>query len=84
MTEIKDVAPLMNTEQDLLDEGNESIFDDIRYICGTTGLITESLQKGFDVAQLPNGDLIVTEVKIVNVHYTWSKEKQKMIKLSQS
>lgn len=84
MAEIKNRASEINMEQDPLDQGNESLFDDIRYICGTTGLITESLQKGFDVAQLPNGDLIVTEVKIVNVHYTWSKEKQKMIKLSQT
>ena len=60
------------------------LFDDIKYICNSTGLITESLQKGFDVAQLPNGDIIVTEVKVVNVQYSWDKVKQKMVRISQT
>lgn len=60
------------------------LFDDIKYICNSTGLITESLQKGFDVAQLPNGDIIVTEVKVVNVQYSWDKVKQKMVRIGQS
>jgi len=64
-------------------EQDQYPFDDIRYICNSTGLITNSLQKGFDVAQLPNGDIIVTEIRIVNVQYTWDKTKQKMIKLNQ-
>lgn len=62
---------------------NEGLFSDIRYICNSTNLITESLQKGFDVAQLPNGDIIVTEIKTVNVQYSWNKTKQKMVKVSQ-
>jgi len=60
------------------------LFDDIKYICNSTGLITESLQKGFDVAQLPNGDIIVTEIKVVNVQYSWDKVKQKMVRISQT
>ncbi|WP_316353313.1 DUF2671 domain-containing protein [Candidatus Trichorickettsia mobilis] len=59
------------------------VFSDLKYICSSTGLITESLQKGFDIAQLPNGDIIVTEVKTVNIRYSWDKKKQKMIKLNQ-
>lgn len=55
---------------------------DVRYICKSSELITEALQKGFDVAQMPNGDVIVTEVKIVNVQYSWHKDKNRMIKSS--
>ncbi len=59
------------------------IFSEIKYICGSTSLIVESLQKGLDVAQLPNGDIIVTEIKVVNTQYTWNDDKQRMIKISQ-
>ncbi len=65
-------------------QGGDEPFSDIRYICNSTNLITESLQKGFDVAQLPNGDIIVTEIKTINVQYSWNKDKQKMVKVSQS
>lgn len=59
------------------------VFSEIKYICGSTSLIVESLQKGLDVAQLPNGDIIVTEIKVVNTQYTWNDDKQRMIKISQ-
>ena len=59
-------------------------FSDIKYICVSTSLIVESLQKGLDIAQLPNGDVIVTEVKTVNTHYSWDKNKQRMVKISQT
>lgn len=61
----------------------KNLFSNIQYICNSTSLITNSLQQGFDVAQLPNGDVIVTEVRIVNVQYKWDKEKQKMVKIGQ-
>ncbi|MGI4775652.1 MAG: DUF2671 domain-containing protein [Janthinobacterium lividum] len=63
---------------------NGSPFSDIDYIRASTSLITSSLQKGFDIAQLPNGDIIVTEVKIVNSHHIYDHEKQKMVRTSQS
>ena len=59
---------------------NEDILTDIKYICKTSGLITESLQRGCDVAQLPNGDIIVSEVKTVNTQYSWDSEKNRMIR----
>lgn len=64
------------------DEDSEWMFSNIRYICGSTGLITNSLRQGFDVAQLPNGDIVVTEVRTVTVRYVWDREKQKMVKVS--
>jgi hypothetical protein len=60
-----------------------NIFSDLQYICKTTPLITESLRDGCDVAQLPNGDIVVTEVKTVNTQYTWNENKQRMIRASQ-
>lgn len=75
----------VQVENKTLNEINteENIFSDINYICGSTSLIVESLQKGLDVAQLPSGDLIITEIKVVNTQYSWSKDKQKMLKVSQ-
>ena len=60
----------------------EEVFDDLQYICESTGLITDSLQKGMDVAQMPNGDIIITEVKTVNTHYVWDKNKLRMVRVS--
>lgn len=60
------------------------VFSDINYICKSTSLIVDSLQRGLDVAQLPNGDLLITEIKTVNTHYSWDKTKQRMLKVSQN
>ncbi|GAB4169798.1 MAG: hypothetical protein Tsb006_7680 [Rickettsiaceae bacterium] len=63
---------------------DKDLFSDIKYICGSTSLIVESLQKGLDIAQLPNGDVIVTEVKTVNTQYSWNDQKQRMVKVGQT
>lgn len=60
----------------------EDVLTKAKYICKITSIVTESLQKGCDVAQLPNGDIIVSEVKTVNTHYTWDKNKQRMVRSS--
>ena len=62
----------------------DDIFSDIHYICRSTPLIVDSLQKGLDVAQLPNGDILITEVRTVNTQYSWDKNKQKMTRISQN
>ncbi|WP_341749917.1 DUF2671 domain-containing protein [Candidatus Tisiphia endosymbiont of Sialis lutaria] len=66
-----------------LDTDNNPFFN-VRYICQSTTLITESIQKGFDVAQLSNGDITVTEIKTVNVQYNWDNVKQKFVKIHQN
>ncbi len=72
-------------EEDIIKNSEEQdIFNNIEYICQFTDLITESLQKGFDIAQLPNGDVIVTEIRRINVQYRWDKQKRKIIKLCQT
>ncbi len=59
-------------------------FSDLKYICQASSLITKSVRQGFDIAQLPNGDIIVTEIKVFNVHYSWDSVKQKFAKTNQS
>ena len=56
------------------------IMSDIRYVCKSCSLITESLQKGCDVMQMPNGDIIVTELKPVTFQYTWDDKKGKLMR----
>ena len=65
--------------QNVIEE--KDIFSDINYICNSTSLIVDSLQKGLDIAQLPSGDVIVTEIKTINTQYSWSEAKQRMIKI---
>lgn len=71
----------MTDKQDLKNSPQEDIFSNIKYICDSTSLIVDALQRGLDIAQLPSGDIIVTEIKTVNTLYTWDKEKNKMIKI---
>lgn len=61
-------------------QDEKDIMSDIRYICKSCSLITESLQKGCDVMQMPNGDIIVTELKPITFQYTWDDRKGKLIR----
>lgn len=65
------------------DEATDTGLDpmsDMRYVCKSCALITESLQKGCDVMQLPNGDIIVTELKAVTFQYSWDAKKAKLVR----
>jgi hypothetical protein len=53
---------------------------DPRYLRQSSGLIQDSLQKGFDVLQLANGDIVTTGTKTVVYQYTWDEEKGKLVK----
>ena len=58
----------------------KDLMSDVRYVCKSCSLITESLQKGCDVMQMPNGDIIVTELKTVIFQYTWYDKKGKLVR----
>ena len=58
----------------------KDLMSDVRYVCKSCSLITESLQKGCDVMQMPNGDIIVTELKTVVFQYTWDDKKGKLVR----
>src|ERR1700761_37315 len=53
---------------------------DPRYLRQSSSLIHEALQKGFDVLQLANGDIVTTGTKTVVCQYTWDTEKGKLMK----
>jgi hypothetical protein len=61
---------------------SSEILHNVEYICRSTKLITDSLRNGCDIAQLPNGDVMITETKIVHMHYVWNKDKGKMVRLN--
>ena len=80
MLNIKNLQSLIETQPKMADE-KQDILGDIRYICKSGALITESLQRGGDVMQMPNGDIIITELKAVTYHYAWDNDKGKLIRV---
>jgi len=62
------------------DNNEEDLMSDIRYICKSCSLITDALQKGCDVMQMPNGDIIISELKTITLQYTWDDKKGKLIR----
>lgn len=63
-------------------EAAAEVLSDPKYICKSCDLITESLKKGCDIIQMPNGDIIVTEVQVITSTYSWDNAKEKMVKVS--
>lgn len=53
---------------------------DPRYLRQSSSLIQDALQRGFDVLQLANGDIVTTGTKTVVYQYTWDPEKGKLVK----
>lgn len=58
----------------------QDLMSDVRYISKSCSLITESLQKGCDVMQMPNGDIIITELKAITFHYSWDTKKGALLR----
>jgi hypothetical protein len=58
----------------------EDIMSDVRYISKSCTLITEALQNGCDVLQLPSGEIFITELKPITFQYTWDSQKAKLIR----
>ena len=61
-----------------LQESN--VLEDAIYIFKSSALITESLERGSDVMQMPNGDIIIGEMKLITFYYTWDKAKRKLVR----
>jgi hypothetical protein len=53
---------------------------DPRYLRQSSSLIQDALQKGFDVLQLANGDIVTTGTKTVVYQYAWDESKGKLVK----
>jgi hypothetical protein len=50
------------------------------YLRHSSSIINEALKDGFDVLQLPNGDIVTTGTKIITNTYSWDKSKSKLVK----
>lgn len=77
---------MSNTQSKLVKEKSmkeENIFNNLRYICESASIITESLHNQCEVVQMPNGEIIVTEVKAVTTRHVWDASKQKFTKVNQ-
>ncbi len=59
----------------------KDLMSDVRYIRKSCALITEALQKGCDVMHMPNGDVIITEVRTLTYQYHWDEKKGKMVRV---
>lgn len=66
--------------EDNVEQSEKDLMSDVKYVCKSCSLITESLQKGCDVMQMPNGDIIITELKAVTFHYTWDAKKSALVR----
>jgi hypothetical protein len=56
------------------------VFQDINYICKSTPVIVEALQQGCDVAQMTNGDIVITRVQVVSNYYSWNDNEKRITK----
>lgn len=61
--------------------GEYDIMSDIRYIRKSCSLVTDALKKGCDVLQMPNGDIVITEIRTVSFQYSWNDTKTKFEKV---
>ncbi len=50
------------------------------YLRQSSALINDALQKGFDILQLADGDIVMTGIKTVVYQYTWDNEKGKLVR----
>ncbi|OYW13786.1 MAG: hypothetical protein B7X02_01410 [Rhodospirillales bacterium 12-54-5] len=50
------------------------------YLRHSSSIINEALKDGFDVLQLPNGDIVTTGTKIITNTYVWDAVGGKLMK----
>lgn len=47
------------------------------YIRRMVSLVRDAIQKGSDVLQMVNGNIVITELKVITYQYVWNSEKGK-------
>ena len=81
----------MNSVKDILDNIPETNNDEIsvedimqnpEYLRQSSAIISDALQKGYDVLQLENGDIVTTGTKVIVTQYHFDPAEDKMSKLS--
>ncbi len=50
------------------------------YLRHSSAIIHDSLKQGFDVLQLPNGDIVTTGTKVIVTTYSWDAGRAKLAK----
>ncbi len=76
----KTAKPPENKRPLQFDPAITDMMTDPRYLRQSSALVNEALQKGFDVLQLANGDIVTTGTKTVVYHYAWDGQKGKLVK----
>ncbi|MAR55737.1 MAG: hypothetical protein CMM93_01000 [Rickettsiales bacterium] len=56
------------------------LMTDPQYLRQSSSLINEALQKGYDVLQLPSGEIVTTGTKTIAHTFTWDDKKQELIR----
>jgi len=54
---------------------------DARYLRQSSALIQDALQRGFDVLQLANGDIVTTGTKTIVYQYSWDDSRGKLARI---
>lgn len=62
------------------DAAGADMMSDPNYLRQSSALINDALQKGFDILQLANGDIVMTGVKTVVYQYSWDESKSKLVR----
>lgn len=58
------------------------LLKDIPYLCSLSRLFADVLRRGCDVTHMENGDILVTERKVVYTIYKWDRNKRAFVKQS--
>lgn len=82
MGSVKDVLAGLPSSSKRSGGGGGDVMANPDYLRKSQALITEALQKGFDVLQLENGDVVVTGTKTIVTQYGWDEKKGKMTKVT--
>ena len=61
----------------------DDVLTDLHYIMEFTKLVSTFLKRGCDITQLPNGDSIISQMKVVHTNYKWNKQKNRFVRVIQ-
>lgn len=62
------------------DEMDYNPFSNPIYIAQMQKIMSDQIEKGNNVLSMSNGDLIVTDIKTLDVHYQWNENTKKLSK----
>ena len=74
----------MNKTKTLYQKDDDKIeycpFEDPIYAGKMQDIMSSNLRKGNNVVSMSNGDIIVTETKVIQTVYTWDRVNRKLIR----